>query len=42
MCHVLVIEDEPLIAEYVGGLAEMAGAISCAIADSVATAVGAA
>lgn len=42
MCHVLVIEDEPLIAEYVGGLAEMAGATSFVIADTVAMAVDAA
>ena len=28
MFHVLVIEDEPLIADYVAALAEMAGATS--------------
>lgn len=39
MCHVLVIEDEPLIAEYVGALAEMAGATSFTIADTVGGAV---
>lgn len=42
MCHVLVIEDEPLIAEYVGALAEMAGAKSYTIADTVDMAVHAA
>jgi len=42
MYHVLVIEDESLIADYVGGLAEMAGATSFAIADTVAVAVDAA
>ena len=35
MCHVLVIEDEPLIAEYVAALAEMAGATSSTIVDTV-------
>lgn len=42
MCHVLVIEDEPLIAEYVGALAEMAGATSFVIADTTGSAVDAA
>ncbi|WP_242140618.1 response regulator [Sphingomonas sp. TREG-RG-20F-R18-01] len=42
MCHVLVIEDEPLIAEYVAALAEMAGATSSTIADTVKSAVDAA
>lgn len=32
MCHVLVIEDEPMIAEYVGNLALDAGATSFDVA----------
>lgn len=34
MCHVLVIEDEPLIADYLGDVAEMAGATSIVFAIS--------
>ena len=36
MCHVLVIEDEPLIAQYVGGSIGMAGTNLVEIADTVA------
>jgi hypothetical protein len=42
MCHVLLIEDEPLIAEYVAALAEIAGATSSTIVDTVKGAVDAA
>lgn len=42
MCHVLMIEDDPLIAEYVAALAEMAGATSSVIADTVKGSVDAA
>ena len=42
MCHVLVIEDEPLIADYVADLACMGGATSVVIAISEAEAVQAA
>jgi CheY-like chemotaxis protein len=41
-CHVLVIEDEPLIADYVADLASMAGATSVAVAISEAKAMEAA
>lgn len=34
MCHVLVIEDEPLIAEFVADIAERAGATSVDFAMS--------
>lgn len=34
MCHVLVIEDEPLIADHIGYIAERAGATSVAYARS--------
>lgn len=42
MCHVLVIEDEPLIAEFVADIAERAGATSVATAMTEAEAVAAA
>lgn len=42
MCHVLVIEDEWLLAEYVSDLAERAGATSIVTADTEAGAVAAA
>lgn len=42
MCHALVIEDEPLIADYVADLACMGGATSFSIAVSEAEAVQAA
>jgi CheY-like chemotaxis protein len=34
VCHVLVIEDEPLIADHIGYIAECAGATSVAFARS--------
>ena len=42
MFHVLVIEDEPLIADYVAALAEMAGATSSTIVDTIKGALDAA
>ena len=42
MCHALVIEDEWLIAEYVGSLAEQAGATSVDFAENEADAIAAA
>lgn len=42
MCHVLVIEDEPLIAEFVADIAERCGATSVAFAESEQEAVEAA
>lgn len=39
MCHVLVIEDEPLIADYVCDLASDAGATSTDIASTPAEAL---
>jgi len=42
VCHVLVIEDEPLIAEFVADIAERAGATSVAMAMTEAEAIAAA
>lgn len=42
MCHVLVIEDEPLIADYIADLAEQGGATSIAFATSEADAIASA
>lgn len=42
MCHVLIIEDEWLLAEYVSDIAERAGATSIVTADTEAGAVAAA
>lgn len=42
MCHVLVIEDEPLVAEYVADLASDGGATSIDFADTEASAIAAA
>ena len=42
MCHVLIIEDEALIAEYVGELATDAGASSLAYADTERAAIASA
>ncbi|WP_310106418.1 response regulator [Sphingomonas sp. BE138] len=42
MCHVLVIEDEPLIAEWVSDLASDGGATSIDIADTQAGAIASA
>ena len=42
MCHVLVIEDEALIADYVADLAQAAGATSVDIVGSEAEAIAAA
>ena len=42
MCNVLVIEDGPLIADYVADLASMAGATSVAVAISEAESMEAA
>lgn len=39
MCHALIIEDEPLIADYVATLAEEAGATSVDFADCKADAL---
>jgi CheY-like chemotaxis protein len=42
MCHVLVIEDEPFIADYIADIAETAGATSVVLAASEAEALAAA
>ena len=42
MCHVLVIEDEPLIAEFVADIAERAGATSVDLAATECEAAAAA
>jgi two-component system, response regulator PdtaR len=42
MCHVLVIEDEPLIAILIGEVAELAGATSVVFATSESEALSAA
>jgi CheY-like chemotaxis protein len=42
VCHVLVIEDEPLVAEYIADVAEQAGASSVAFAISEAEAINSA
>lgn len=42
MCHVLVIEDEPLIADHIGYIAERAGATSIAYAYTEMEAVASA
>lgn len=42
MCHILVIEDEPLIAEFVADIAERAGATSVDMANTETEAVDAA
>ncbi|MEH3036093.1 MAG: response regulator [Sphingomonas adhaesiva] len=42
MCHVLVIDDEPLTAEYVADIAEAEGATSVLAAASEAEALNAA
>lgn len=42
MCHVLVIEDEPLIADHIAYIAEMAGATSVVFATTEAEAITAA
>lgn len=39
MCHVLVIEDEPLIADHIGYIIERAGATSVAYASSESEAI---
>lgn len=39
MCHVLIIEDEVLIAEYLAWIAEENGAVSTAIAVSASAAL---
>ena len=42
MCHVLVIEGEPLVAEYIADVAEQAGATSVVMAATETEAVSAA
>lgn len=42
MCHVLIIEDEPLVAAYVGELVKEAGASSLAFAATERAAVASA
>ena len=42
MCHVLVIEDEPLVADHIGYIAEMAGATTVMFATTEAEAISAA
>ena len=42
MCHVLVIEDEPLIADYLADVAEIAGATSVVLAATERDAIAAA